>query len=124
MHGQSSTGETASAAALQSDMRQEPELGDDAISVPDTAQRTDFEEFTEGKEQPTLSQILRAVNLCTASVNTVKDRLGGLTEEVSLMRQDMQKIRERTTAAESRISDLGDKLPPLIAETGSTTCLA
>lgn len=59
----------------------------------------------------------------------MKDRLGGLTEEeVSLLRQDLQKkkkkIRERTTAAESRINDIGDKLPPLLAEACSTTRLA
>lgn len=38
VEGQSSTGETASAAALQTDMRQEPELADYATFLPDTAQ--------------------------------------------------------------------------------------
>lgn len=29
------------------------------------------------QEQPTLSEILRTVNTCMASVNTLKDHLGG-----------------------------------------------
>lgn len=33
-------------------------------------------------------------------------------------------MRARTTAAESRISDIEDKLPPLLRETQSTACLA
>lgn len=34
------------------------------------------------QEQPTLVGILRAVHMCTASVNTLKDQFGGLREEV------------------------------------------
>lgn len=59
------------------------------------------------------SEILRAVNKCTASVNTLKEHFGGLKEEVGLIRQDLLKMRECTTAAESRISDVEDKLASL-----------
>lgn len=38
--------------------------------------------------------------------------------------QDLQKIRECTTAAESRISDVEEKLAPLIRDTQSTARLA
>lgn len=61
--------------------------------------------------QPTLEDILQAVQKCTASVDDLKE-LGGL-REVSLLRQDLQKIRERTTVVEGRISDLEDQLPSL-----------
>lgn len=84
----------------------------------------EHEEEEEGSEQPTLADILKAVNKCTASVNNLQVRFGGLKEEVSLIRQDIQKIRERTTAAESRISELEDKLPTLIRDSQSTTRLA
>lgn len=57
---------------------------------------------TQNPEKPTLADILRTVNNCTVSVNTLKEQFGGLREDVSLMRQDMQNIRERTTAVESR----------------------
>lgn len=74
--------------------------------------------------QPTLADILRAVNNCTASVNTLKEQFGGLREDVSLLRQDMQKIRERTTAVESRVSDMEDQLPPLTQDTRTALQLA
>lgn len=46
--------------------------------------------------QPTLAEILRAVHKCTTSVNTLQECFGGLKKVVSLIRQDLQKIRERT----------------------------
>lgn len=51
-------------------------------------------------------------------------RLGGMTEEVALLRQDIPKICERTMAVEGRNSNLEDKLPPLIHESRSTARLA
>lgn len=47
--------------------------------------------------QPTISEILHAVQKCTTSVDDLKERFDGLGEEVSLLRQDLQKIRERVT---------------------------
>lgn len=79
--------------------------------------------MSRGGEQPTLAATLRAVNKCTASVNNLWARFGGLKEEVSLIRQDIQKIRERTTAVESRISEIKDKFPTMIRESQSTTRL-
>lgn len=71
---------------------------------------------TEDTEQPTLAEILRAVHACTASVNTLKEQFGGLRENVSLQRQDLQKIREHTTTVGSRVSVVEDKLPPVVRE--------
>lgn len=47
----------------------------------------------EEDEQPTLAEILRAVNRCTAVVNILQDCFGGLKEEVVLIKQDLQKNR-------------------------------
>lgn len=63
-------------------------------------------------EQPTLADILKAVHVCTAAVTDVKEQFGGLREEVSLLRQDLQKVRERATAVESRVCDIEEQLPP------------
>lgn len=82
---------------------------DPAVCYTDVLEVT--EEPGEEGEQPTLAAILRAVNKCTASVNNLQERFGGLKEEVSLVRQDLQKIRERNTASESRIREIEDKLP-------------
>lgn len=43
---------------------------------------------------------------------TLKSILGGLKETVSLICKDLQKIRERITAVEGRVSDLEDQMPP------------
>lgn len=77
------------------------------------------ESMQEEVQQPTLSDILRAVQSCTASVNGLKVQFGSLTETVSLLRHDIQKIRERTTAVEGRISEVEDILPPLTRDTRS-----
>lgn len=61
--------------------------------------REDEETGEVEREQPTLAAILQAVIKCTAFVNNLQECFGGLRKEVSLIRQDLQKIRERTTAA-------------------------
>lgn len=86
---------------------------DQAGSYTNILEETEDPGEEEG-EQPTLAVILRTVNKCTASINNLQERFGGLKEEVGLIRQDLQKIRERTTAAESRISELEDKLPNML----------
>lgn len=57
-------------------------------------------------EQPTLGEILRVVNKRTASVNIFKDHFRGLWEEMSLLPHALQKIRARTTATGTCISDI------------------
>lgn len=64
-----------------------------------------FDMPTDENVQPTLSDILHAVHKCTASMVDLKER-------ESLLRQDLQKIREITTAVEGWVSDLEDQLPP------------
>lgn len=57
------------------------------------AQSEELEEGSEDEEtaQTTLAEILRAVNKCTASANSLQECFGGLKDEVSLIRQDIQK---------------------------------
>lgn len=45
-------------------------------------------------------------------MDDLKEQFGGLTEVVSLLRQNLQKTREHTTAVEGRISDMEDHLTP------------
>lgn len=88
-------------------------------------QPADTEEGGEEEiKQPTQADILRTVNKCAASVNTLKEKFGGLREAVALIRQDLHTVKERTTAAESTISDLEDQLPLLIGEFQTTARLA
>lgn len=61
--------------------------------------------------------------MCMASVNTLKYQFGGLREE-ALLCQDLQKIWERMTAVESRVSDIDNKLPPLAREARMANQLA
>lgn len=74
--------------------------------------------------QPTLADILRVVNKCTASVNTLQEQFGGLREDVSLLRQDWQKIQEHTMAVESRISNMEDQIPQMAQDTRAALQLA
>lgn len=61
---------------------------------------TDQEEQSQNKvdenpseqAQPTLWEILKAVNKCTASIDKLKTHPGSLSEDVALIRQDLKKI--------------------------------
>lgn len=57
-------------------------------------------------------------------VNTTKEQFGSNAKEVSLLRQDLQKIRECTTAVESRVSEIEDQVPPLARDTNSAYQMA
>lgn len=72
-----------------------------------------FDMPSEDSPQPTLSEILHAVHKCTASVDNLKERFGVLRETVSLLCQDLQKIRERTFTVEGRVSDTEDQMSSL-----------
>lgn len=57
--------------------------------------------------QPTLGDILQAVQKCKASVDDQKRKdLAACGREVSLLCQDLQKIREGTTVVEGKIRPL------------------
>lgn len=82
--------------------REDAGLLDDTVpldSLPDLMPDL-FDMPSEDSAQPTFSEILHAVYKCTASVDELKEKFGRLRETVSLLRQDLQKIMERTTAVE------------------------
>lgn len=100
------------------------ELSQDAIMAQKNMLPADTEVGGEGSEQPTIADILHAVNKCTASVDHLKEQFGGLKVAVVLVRQDLQKVIEIITAAEGRISDIEEQLPPLVRESQITARLA
>lgn len=65
------------------------------------------------EEEPTLKDILQAVNACRSSLGELSDQLMGVKEDLLLVGHDLQKIAERTVALEGRISQLKDDLHPM-----------
>lgn len=60
---------------------EQPRRAAAAPCVSDDQAHYELEENTSEQEQPTLCQILKAVNKCTASVDMLKTRLGCLSED-------------------------------------------
>lgn len=79
----------------------------------------------DGEEQPSLKEVLTAVQTCntslTASLNTLSSQVGSIQEGLSILRQDVQKIRERTAALEGRVGEVADDVLHLKTDLGSTT---
>lgn len=72
------------------------------------------EASTEG--EPSLKEILQAVNNCKFSLCEVSDQLKCIKEDLSFLRHDFQKVRERTTVLEGRLSSVKDDLNPIKQE--------
>lgn len=73
-----------------------------------------------GDPEPSLMQIMAVIHLCQS---TLTDHIEGLRLEFSFLKQDVQKVGERTAAAEQCISSLEDTVRPQdtaaqIAKTG------
>ncbi|XP_066445282.1 uncharacterized protein [Eleutherodactylus coqui] len=71
--------------------------------------------------EPTLHEILGAITKCSNTVQALYQQFGTLQEHMGLLRQDMQKTSETMTAAEGRISDIEDKMPPMQREVKGNT---
>lgn len=76
-----------------------------------TADPTDVE-----NREPSLQDILTAVHAYGSSITDLSTEVKGMKEGLLHIRQDMQKIRERATALEGRVSSIEDELPPLAQE--------
>lgn len=63
--------------------------------------------------EPTLRDILATVTVCNSSITNLAGEVKGMKMEISFVRQDMQKLRERTSAVEGRISTLEEEWQPL-----------
>lgn len=64
----------------------------------------------DATSEPTLRDVLLAVNKCNTSLSSLTIQMGTLKEDVGLIRQNIQKIKERTTAVETRVSEVEDQL--------------
>lgn len=62
------------------------------------------------EEEPSLKEVLNAVNFCKVTMLEMSDHLKGIREEIHFLPHDAHKIRERTTALEGRISLIEDDL--------------
>lgn len=69
---------------------------------------------TEGESS--LREVLQTVNACKFSLGELIDQFKSIREELSLVRHDLQKVWERTTTLEGRISLVEDYLNPLKQE--------
>lgn len=68
---------------------------------------------SSGEEVPPsgdTARILDAVSLCQT---TLTSRIEEVKVDISLIRQDMHKLRERVTEAERRVGQVEDDIPPL-----------
>lgn len=61
--------------------------------------------------EPTLRDILAAVTTCNTSIADLTGEVKGMKMERTLVGQDMQKLRERTSALEGHLSTLDDWQP-------------
>lgn len=69
-----------------------------------------------GKPEPTLKEVLNAVNSCRGSLTNLSDQLRGLKEELRSMSQELQKAAERASILEERLSQAEDVLHQLQQE--------
>lgn len=68
------------------------------------------------EKEPTLKDVFVVVSACQGSLKELCDQMKGVKEDLILVRQDLQKTAERTTALEGRTSQLEDDILPLIKE--------
>lgn len=68
------------------------------------------------ESEPTLKDVLCAVNSCRSSLSNLCDQLRGLKEELCSMSQELQKVGVRTSMLEDRLSQAKDILHPLRQE--------
>lgn len=69
-----------------------------------------------GNEEPTLRDVLYAVNACKDSISSLDSQLKSIKEELLSMSQVMYRTVERTTALKERLSTVEDDLYPLKQE--------
>lgn len=63
--------------------------------------------------EPTLREIFSAVTTGNIHIAELAGEVKGMKVELSLVRQDMQKLRDRTAALEGRVGSLEDEWQPL-----------
>lgn len=67
-------------------------------------------------KEPSLREVLMLVNGCKYALSKMRDQLNCIKEEMSVVRHDLQKVRECTTELEGRVSGVGDAITPMKQE--------
>lgn len=68
------------------------------------------------EEEPSLRDVLMAVNGWKCALTEMMDQLKCIKEEITFFKHDLQKVRERTLELEGRVSGSGDGLTPMKKE--------
>lgn len=63
----------------------------------------------------TILYIFTTVKQCNAALLILNAQLGGIKEDISIIRHYLQKVAEHTTAVEGRVGSLEDNFPPIQA---------
>lgn len=66
-----------------------------------------------GHQEPTLNEVMGAINACSSLLSEMCTELRGLKEEVSSIRQEIQKVVERISGLEERVSRTEDMVSPM-----------
>lgn len=62
--------------------------------------------------EPTLADVMQAVTKCNHALSSLTVQFESFQEDIGHVRRDIQKVAERTTRIETRISDLEDQFVP------------
>lgn len=65
------------------------------------------------QSEPTLRDVLQAVNQCNSALSSLNIQFGALKDDITHIRHDVQKAAERATLIETRISELEDQFTPV-----------
>lgn len=63
--------------------------------------------------EPTLSDVLHAVNKCNHALSSLTVQFESFKEDITHVKRDIQKVAERTTRMETRISEMEDQFTPV-----------
>lgn len=71
--------------------------------------------------EPTLKDVLYAVNRCNSALSSLTLQFEAFKEDITHVRHDIQKVAERATRMETRISGVEDQIVPLQRDTRKNT---
>lgn len=60
--------------------------------------------------EPTLKDAFQAVQICNTTLSTLSNQFQYMREEITIIGHDMQRVQERTSAVEDKVSNIEDTL--------------